>query len=191
MILTGKKIIESVLKRKIIIEPFQLENVNPNSYNFRLDKNLRVYKNFPLDPKKENESEHIEIPPDGYVLMPNRLYLANTLEILGSTHYAPTFNARSSIARLGMFINLSATLCDIGFVGQLTLQLFCVNPIRIYPYINIGQMMFWKPVGTISIYSGKYQGSSGPQTTKIYQDFIKKEGAVKHADATKDKVLLH
>jgi len=172
MILTGKAIIEYHEKKDIVIEPFLMENVNPNSYNFRLDKQLRVYDYFPLDPKKENAYSTIEIPEDeGYVLEPGKLYLANTLEILGSTKFVPTFNARSSIARLGIFINLSATLCDIGFIGQLTLQLFSAHRVRVYRNMNIGQMMFWRPNGEIKLYDGKYQSSRGPQTTKIYQDF--------------------
>lgn len=173
MILTGTEIINGVKNGNIIIEPFSLASVNPNSYNFRIDRHLKVYKNFPLDPKKENEFETLTIPDEGFVLHPNILYLANTVEVLGSTKFAPTFNARSSIARLGIFINLSASLCDIGFIGQLTLQLFSVHQVRIYPYINIGQMMFWKPKGKIILYSGKYQGSRGAQTTKIYKDFEK------------------
>lgn len=172
MILTGTEITENVKKGSIVIEPYLKENVNPNSYNFRLDRYLKVYRLFPLDPKKNNEYDVIEIPDDGLVLQPNKLYLANTIEVLGSTEYAPTFNARSSIARLGIFINLSASLCDIGFIGQLTLQLFCVHQVKIYPGINIGQMMFWKPKGKIILYSGKYQGSRGAQTTKIHRDFL-------------------
>lgn len=180
MILTGNAIIENYRKGNIVIEPFLMENVNPNSYNFRLDKHLKVYDSFPLDPKKENTFKTIEIPEEeGYVLEPYKLYLANTVEVLGSTCFAPTFNARSSVARLGIFINLSATLCDIGFIGQITMQLYAVNKVRIYANMNIGQMMFWKPEGKIKLYDGKYQSAKGPQTTKIYQDFkIIKERAI-------------
>jgi len=177
MILTGSAIVENYKEGHIIIKPFTIDNVNPNSYNFRLDKYLKVYDSMPLDPKKENTFTTIEIPEEeGYVLEPGRLYLANTVETMGSTHFVPTFNARSSIARLGIFINLSATLCDIGFIGQITLQLFAAHRVRIYPYMNIGQIMFWKPEGEIKLYEGKYQSSKGPQTTKIYQDFkVQKE----------------
>lgn len=173
MIVTGKLIEKEVKKNRITISPFLEENINPNSYNFRLDKYLKVYKGSLLDSKKNCEYELIEIPKEGYILQPNKLYLANTVERLGSKKYVPTYNARSSVARLGLFINLSATLCDIGFEGQITMQLYSVNPVKIYPYMNIGQIMFWKPLGKINLYKGKYQGSTGVQTTKIYQDFEK------------------
>jgi deoxycytidine triphosphate deaminase len=171
MILTGKQIVASYLAGDIIIDPFLPENVNPNSYNFRIDRELKTYTCTPLDPKLQNPYKDIIIPEEGLILEPRVLYLANTVEVLGSTAYAPTFNARSSIARLGVFINLSASLCDIGFIGQLTLQIFAIQPVKIYPYMNIGQMMFWKPFGSITLYEGKYQGSRGAQTTQIYKDF--------------------
>ena len=52
MILSGKEI----LKRKdqdIIIEPFNENQVNPNSYNLKLHNELMVYENSPLDMKEK------------------------------------------------------------------------------------------------------------------------------------------
>jgi deoxycytidine triphosphate deaminase len=139
-----------------------------------LGKTLRVYNQFPLDPKVPNAYNEITIPDEGLVLESNRLYLACTMEIMGSKHYAPTYAARSSIARLGLFINLSASLGDIGFIGQWTIQLYSIHNLKVYAGMNIGQIMWWKPKGQILLYEGKYQGSKGPQSTLIYKDFEKK-----------------
>lgn len=173
MILTGPEIVESVRTGKIVIDPFLPESCNPNSYNFRLSDTLRVYDEFPLDPKRQNRYTDLSIPPEGFVLDPCRLYLGSTMEVLGSRYYAPTYAARSSVARLGLFINLSASLGDIGFIGQWTLQLFTMHPLRVYAGMRIGQMMWWRPKGRIELYHGKYQGSRGPQSTLIYKDFDK------------------
>ncbi|WP_333738166.1 dCTP deaminase domain-containing protein [Streptomyces sp. IBSBF 2806] len=173
MILTGNEIEREWANGRITIEPFTPEQVNPNSYNFRLGRTLRVYRNLPLDAKQTNEFDEIEIPDEGYVLEPGRLYLAHTIEVLGSKVYAPTFAARSSVARLGIFINLSASLGDIGFTGQWTLQLYTLNRVRVYPGINIGQMMWWRPQGEILLYDGKYQGSVGPRSSDIHIDIDK------------------
>jgi deoxycytidine triphosphate deaminase len=175
MILTGQAIRKEWERRRITIDPFIENNINPNSYNFRLDRTLRVYTETCLDTKKPNNSETITIPESGLILEPYKLYLANTVEVLGSDYYAPTYNARSSVARLGIFINLSATLCDIGFHGQITMQLYAVNFVKLYPNMNIGQIMFWKPMGKVSLYQGKYQNAAGPRTTEIYKDFEKKQ----------------
>jgi deoxycytidine triphosphate deaminase len=171
VILTGKEIAEECAVGRIIIDPFDDTHVNPNSYNFRLGETLRVYTSFPLDPKVINPSTEVNIGSEGFVLQPNRLYLGSTVEVMGSDYYAPTFAARSSVARLGLFIHLSASLGDIGFIGQWTLQLFTIHPLRVYSGMRIGQIMWWKPQGEIKLYSGKYQSSQGPQSTLIYKDF--------------------
>ncbi len=182
VILTGAEITKECREGRIVIKPFIEDHVNPNSYNFRLGEALRVYDKFPLDPKVPNSYSEIHIPPEGFVLKPHCLYLGCTLETMGSTHYAPTFAARSSIARLGLFINLSASLGDIGFIGQWTLQLFTIHPLRVYAGMRIGQIMWWKPQGVIKLYEGKYQGSSGPQSTLIYRDFEKDLARLEHQE---------
>ena len=58
MILSGKEI----LKRKdqdIVIEPFNENQVNPNSYNLRLHNELMVYESSPLDMKENNSAKKI------------------------------------------------------------------------------------------------------------------------------------
>ena len=53
MILSGKKIKEEVENKKIIIYPFNNENINPNSYNYTLDDYIKVYEEEILDAKKK------------------------------------------------------------------------------------------------------------------------------------------
>jgi deoxycytidine triphosphate deaminase len=173
VILTGSQIVEEVRCGRIVIDPFDEAAVNPNSYNFTLSDTFRVYACDVIDTRRENPTELIRMVDRELILQPGRLYLAVTRERLGSNHYAPTYAARSSVARLGMFINLSAPLGDIGFVGRWTLQLYCLHPIRVYDGMRIGQMMFWRPSGRIELYHGKYQGASGPMASQIYKDVQK------------------
>ena len=73
MILSGKEI----LKRKdqdIVIEPFNENQVNPNSYNLRLHNELMVYESSPLDMKENNSAKKIIIPEDGLLLDSRKLY---------------------------------------------------------------------------------------------------------------------
>lgn len=174
MILTGKEIEKRVESKDIIISPFLPENVNPNSYNFRLGRTMKVYRNDIIDPAKENPVDVIRLNDEGYVLQPRKLYLAETIEIMGSTLFVPTYAARSSVARMGMFINLSAPLGDIGFIGRWTIQLFCINPVKVYFGMNIGQIMFWHTSGEIELYDGKYQNAIGPIESRIHLDFKEK-----------------
>jgi deoxycytidine triphosphate deaminase len=171
MILTGSEIKKQVNLGRIHISPFLEENLNPNSYNFRLGKKLKVYKGKILDSAKPNDYEEIEIPEEGYVLQPNQLYLGHTIEEMGSDFFVPTMQARSSVGRLGLYIYLNSGLGDIGFKKQWTLELQAIHPLKVYPGMKVGQMLFWKPVGKIIRYNGKYKDSIGPQTSQIWKDF--------------------
>jgi len=171
MILSGKQIMLERAAGRIVIEPFDESAVNPNSYNFTLSDRLIVYTNEVLDASCDNPTTELRIPPDGLRLTANRLYLAATREVLGSEHYAPTYAARSSVARLGLFINLSAPLGDVGFVGRWTLQLYPTHDVVVYPGMQIGQMMWWKMLGDIDLYRGKYQHAEGPRASELYRSF--------------------
>ena len=171
MILSGNQILLERHLGRIVIDPFDEAAVNPNSYNFTLSDRLIVYAGEVLDASCENPTEELRIPDDGLRLRANRLYLGATREVLGSEHYAPTFAARSSVARLGLFINLSAPLGDIGFIGRWTLQLYPTHDLIVYPGMQIGQMMWWKTLGDIALYDGKYQHADGPRASMLYRSF--------------------
>ena len=170
MILTGSEISKNVKNGKIIIEPFNPSQINPNSYNFCLGRKIAIYKDYVLDSKIDNPVNIIDIPDDGLMLQPSILYLGHTKEIMGSNCYVPLIKGRSSIGRLGLFIHITADLIDIGSINQWTLQMHAVQPLIVYPGMQIGQVTFWKPKGEIVLYSGKYQGSRGPERSHIYKD---------------------
>lgn len=171
MILSGKQIEQEVRSGRIHIEPFNSGQVNPNSYNFTLGDTILTYTDEILDVKKQNKYTIQPIPPEGMVLQPDTLYLAHTHEVMGSELYVPIMRGRSSIGRIGIFINITADLIDIGSINQWTLQIHAVQPVRVYPGMLIGQVTFWEITGDISLYAGKYQGSRGPMASQIYKDF--------------------
>lgn len=171
MILSGKEIVKH-LGKEIIIEPFFPERVNPNSYNLSLANELLVYENHELDMKKRNTVKKIMIPKDGLLLEPNRLYLGRTNEFTKTEKYVPMLEGRSSTGRLGLFIHVTAGFGDVGFAGYWTLEIFCVQPIRIYPNVEICQIYYHTIDGEYEPYhSGKYQNNTGIQPSLLYQDF--------------------
>ena len=172
MILTGHEIARQVRAGRIHIDPFDVTHLSPNSYDFLLGDDIAWYENEVLDSRKENKAVFCRIPETGLILNPGRIYLGCTREIIGSDHYVPIIRARSSIARLGLFIHVTADLIDIGSCNQFTLQLCAVQPVRVYRGLRIGQVTFWKPHGRITLYKGKYQGAVGPQPSLIHLDSI-------------------
>ncbi|MBW1598384.1 dCTP deaminase [Streptomyces sp. JJ38] len=170
MILTGPEIIKSTNSGRIRISPFNTDQVNPNSYNVCLGEALVTYSDPVIDAYHPNATEAVKIDADGYVLQPGELYLGHTVEEVGSDHYVPLIFGRSSVGRLGLFVEITAPIGDIGFHGQWTLMLSAVRPLRVYPGMKIGQIMFFDTLGDVELYSGKYQGAVGPQESRYWRD---------------------
>ena len=171
MILTGEKIKEEVANRRIIIDPFDKNRIEPNSYGFRLAGELMIYQcSGALDPRNPSCYERIKIPQEGFRLEPNRFYLSSTLEILGSYFYAKTLHAHRSLARSGMWIHFSAPLGHTGAIIPWTLELLVTHPLIIYPYMRVGKIAFWENAGEIVNYNGRYKNSDSVIASRMYQD---------------------
>lgn len=175
MILSGKEIVKKIESGDIIIKPYDKEKVNPNSYNLSLFNELLVYEEDVLDMKKPNKTKRITIPEEGLVLEPNKLYLGRTNEYTKTDKFVPMLEGRSSTGRLGLFIHVTAGFGDIGFAGYWTLEIFCVQPIKIYPNAEICQIYYHDIHGEYDLYkSGKYQHNTGIQPSMMYKDFENK-----------------
>lgn len=173
MILSGKEI-KKRMGADINIVPFDESLLNPNSYNLRLHNELLVYENSMLDMKKENMTRKIVIPQDGLILETNKLYLGRTVEHTRTENCVPMLEGRSSIGRLGLFIHVTAGFGDVGFNGYWTLEIFCVQPIKIYANVEICQIYYHTLEGEYEKYSsGKYQNNEGIQPSLLYKDFNK------------------
>ncbi len=173
MLLSGKEI-ERRLGKDIFIEPFDQSKLNPNSYNLRLGSKLLVYEDDILDMKKPPTVREILIPEEGLVLQPGRLYLGQTMERTKTVNgLVPMLEGRSSIGRLGLYIHVTAGFGDVGFDGFWTLELSCIQPIRIYAGVDIGQIYYHTLLGDYVEYgkNGKYFANQGVQPSMLYQDF--------------------
>lgn len=174
MILSGKEINKQVENGVIRIDPFNTDQLNPNSYNLRLHSDLLVYNDNVLDMKEKNTTSPLTIPEDGLLLEPQKLYLGRTIERTATDKYVPMLEGRSSVGRLGLFIHITAGFGDIGFDGFWTLEIFCVQPIKIYSSLEICQIFYHTIDGDYDLYqSKKYQGNQGVQPSKLYKDFEK------------------
>ena len=170
MILTGPAIHEAVRGGQIVIDPFDPQQLGPNSYDFCLGKRCKMYRDLFLDAAKENPTVDVEIGAQGLLLDPARIYLFNTHEVMGSTKYVPIIRGRSSTGRLGIFIDITADLIDIGSINQWTLQLHVVQPVRVYPEMLIGQVTFWCVQGEVVLYGGKYGQLQSPVASLSHLD---------------------
>lgn len=125
--------------------------------------------------KKLNRTKTVIIPENGLVIEPGRLYLGRTLEYTKTDKFVPMLEGRSSVGRLGLYIHVTAGFGDVGFSGYWTLEIQCVQTIRIYPDIEICQIYYHLLSGDYVKYSsGKNQNNTGIQPSVLYRDFEKK-----------------
>ena len=171
MILSGLEI-KNHIDREIIIDPFDEKRLNPNSYNLSLHNELLVYTDEILDMRKKSSTQKFLIPPEGFLLTPGKLYLGRTAEYTKTEGYIPMLEGRSSIGRLGICIHVTAGFGDVGFAGFWTLELFCVQPVRIYAGVQIAQIYYHTVTSPYENYTkGKYQNNQGIQASMLYREF--------------------
>jgi dCTP deaminase len=208
-------ILEEMAKGNIVIDPFDPAQLNPNSYNLRLDHELLIYnvtdwsedqrrlvggwdrsqdyqpildaaynnhtckikphpysKMFGYEPEAPNVDPKIYEDPGVFFLTPGNLYLGSTIEYTETgTGLVPCIEGRSSVARLGLSVHLTAGFGDAGFEGQWTLEITVVHPLIVFPGMQICQICYSRLEGEPQQYSGKYQGQRGPQPSRFYKEF--------------------
>ncbi|MCC9608853.1 dCTP deaminase [Blastopirellula sp. JC732] len=170
MILSGNEI-RARLGKDIQIDPYDDDRVNPNSYNLTLHDELMVYEEIVLDMKKPHRVRRLRIPEEGVVLSPNQLYLGRTVERTETHNLVPMIEGRSSVGRLGLFVHVTAGFGDVGFNGFWTLEMFAVQPIRIYAGVPICQIFYHEIKGDIVEYvSNKYQNNTGIQPSLLFKE---------------------
>lgn len=170
MVLSGHEI-KRQLGKNIILEPFDESKLNPNSYNLSLHDELLVYDEDVLDMRRANRVRRLSIPPEGFVLQPNQLYLGRTSERTETHNLVPMIEGRSSVGRLGLFVHVTAGFGDVGFCGYWTLEMFAVRPVRIYAGVAICQIFYHDIRGTFTEYaSDKYQHNTDIQPSLLFRE---------------------
>lgn len=169
MILSGHEILRR-LGGDIQIKPFDEGRLNPNSYNLMLHDELMVYEEVVLDMAKANRVRRLQIPEEGLVLSPNQLYLGRTAEWTATQNLVPQIEGRSSVGRLGLFVHVTAGFGDVGFCGYWTLEMFAVQPVRIYPNVPICQIFYHELTGEFDGYDSKYQHNRDIQPSLLFQE---------------------
>lgn len=181
MILSGRRIMEEVRKGNIDISDFDQSRLNPNSYNVRLSDEYLTYDNALLDMKKEPPCEKKFMSTGGLILIPGKIYLGRTMEYTKTHGFVPMLEGRSSVGRLGIRVHSTAGFGDDGFEGYWTFEISCIQPVVIYPGVEIAQLYFHtieraedeNEDNMITYENGKYQRNTGVQTSQMWKEFDK------------------
>jgi dCTP deaminase len=181
MVLSDRTIREEIASARLIIDPFDDALVQPSSVDLRVADEFRVFRNNrqPYIDPREPEADLTEVVTvregEPFILHPGEFVLGSTLERVGIPgDLVARLEGKSSLGRLGLLIHSTAGYIDPGFQGQITLEFSNVAslPIAIHGGMRIGQISFLQmttPVDTP--YQGKYQGQSGPTSSRAHRDF--------------------
>jgi dCTP deaminase len=178
MILSDQQILAEMEKGTIVIDPYDRKYLGSNSYDVHLGRYLAVYKSDILDAKVHNQVDHFEIPDDGLVLLPHRLYLGVTAEYTETHRHVPFLEGKSSIGRLGIDIHATAGKGDIGFCNTWTLEVSVKQAVRVYHGMPIGQLIYFEVSGEVlmsyrSKSSAKYNvRTERPVESMMWKNFV-------------------
>lgn len=170
MILTGCEIEAMRKAGQIVIEPYDVQYIEPNSYSFHLGEKLLQIDDDVVDPTISASTTEIIIPEVGYVLKPGNFYLGHTLERIGGVRVSAELYANHSTAAMGMWVQTSAPLGHVGAVINWTLEICVAQAIRVYPCMRLGKICFWQNFGHIDKYEGRYSGSQSVVASKSFLD---------------------
>src|SRR5512139_312918 len=138
-----------------VITPFNSEQVNPASYDLKLDNRF-----VDLHTGKEFSADEITIKPGD-------AYLASTWEYLRLPNdVAGAVFLKSSMARLGLDHALAGWV-DPGFEGNLTLELHAHREITLHAGQRVIQIVLYELDPAASFpYAAKYNHQLGPTRAK-------------------------
>ena len=170
MIFTDREIQIALSKSQIEIMPGPLlDAYSSTSVDLTLDERLTVFKEnintgaveIVIDPSRDYRAEEVIktlsdekiIGDEGYVLAPHKLVLGWTAELVHlpmQSRIAARVEGKSSLARLGLVVHLTAPTIHSGFNNVIRLEMvnYGVIPIRLHKGMRICQLVFELTMGT-------------------------------------------
>jgi dCTP deaminase len=184
LILTDREIQIAIERELIRIDPRPTEKAfSSTSVDLTLDPSITKFKapeagvetvidpnhvDFSPEQSLADLTETIEIAKDGYLLPPKTLVLGWTREYIDlktSSRLAGRVEGKSSLARLGLGIHVTAPTIHSGFNGRIRLEMINhgVLPIRLRSEMRICQLIFEATLGTPERgYRGQFSGQTAP-----------------------------
>lgn len=193
MRLCDRDIIEHLNSNKLVIEPRPSDDaVSGVTIDMRLGNKFRVFEDHfepyidlsgPKDQVEKSlnnvmSEEIILSEDDSFFLHPGELALAVTYEsVTLPANIVGWLDGRSSLARLGLMVHVTAHRIDPGWSGNIVLEFFNSGklPLALKPMMKIGALSFEvlsgaaeKPYNARS--DAKYKGQSGAVASRINKD---------------------
>jgi len=183
MILTDREIKIAIRQRLIEIDPAPNESVafSATAVDLTLDPDIAIFGGAvpgvrkEIDPSEEGfDAERValdlatraKIKADGYLLKPKDFVLAWTREYVRlptPSRVAARVEGKSSLARCGLAVHMTAPTIHSGFEGRIRLEMMNHSPvpIRLKPGMRICQLILEMTLGTPEKgYQGQFFGQT-------------------------------
>jgi dCTP deaminase len=180
LILTDREIKISIENDLIGVDPRPGQDAySSTALDLTLDRAIRTFKGsapglyLTIDPGQPGYSfqkalpqltELGEIGEGGFDLKPNRLLLAWTrerIELKATSRIAARVEGKSSLARIGLGIHVTAPTIHAGFKGNIQLEIVNhgAHPIRLRSGMKVCQLIFEQTLGVPEAgYQGQFAG---------------------------------
>ncbi|RTL37628.1 MAG: dCTP deaminase [Candidatus Melainabacteria bacterium] len=184
-ILVDHEIRKEIGEGRLILEPYDDSLIQPNSYDVRLSDRFSwhekgEYSKSIIDPyQSESILEGlVHVVDESIVIEPGFFVLGATLEkICLPKNIVGQLTGKSSLARLGIMVHVTAGFIDAGFShppAQITLEIVNVGnrPVRLHAGMSIAQMVFTRTADCLVPYNekpnAKYNGQVAAAHSKYY-----------------------
>ncbi len=150
--LSDKDILKAIERGWLSISPFDKNQLRPAGISFHLGKEILVPKPTELIDLKKNQDldyDQQEISEETpFIIQPQQFVLGHTEEIISvSTKLGFIIEGRSTLARLGVSVEQSATIVDSGHTGRpVTLEIFNCgpSPVTLYGGMSVARGLIFK-----------------------------------------------
>lgn len=157
-ILCDYEINTAIAVGNVKLKPYDKQNLQPNSYDVSLDDTIIL-----------SNGDKVKLP---YTLKHGEFILGSTVEKVELIrNVCAQINGKSTNARNGLCVHLTAGFIDCGFKGNITLEMVNFgNDIELIPNMKIGQLIFYESSTPMNLYDGHYQNQEG--VTPAYNSSI-------------------
>ncbi len=135
----------------------------PNSCDLRIGNTLYTFDYDIIDTRNSfnylnevlsnnvDKLRRVQIPEEGFLLQPHKVYLAKTIEEVSTKGFVPVMCGKTMVSLLGVSVELTSGYKNENFNGPLILSIIATKPTIIYPDIKIANLTFFPSLETSSV----------------------------------------
>lgn len=186
-VLSDKDIHYELARGDLRVDPFDPYLLQPASLDVTLGARFRylsTVRTVDSPHNKDIDPTDVTSYMDGPIVTTLKFRLRPGAAILGTTvenlilpnYIAGRIEGKSSLARLGLIVHITAGYIDPGWQGPLTLELVNFNtfPIVLTAGMPIGQLSFaYLDTPTVNPYSGQYTNQDSPTGSRYWVSYAK------------------